>query len=259
MTDISENEYYFCELINVIKFSHRTLKHLKNNGRHSDGFVYITSGSCSYKFTDGTGFTVKKGDILYLAQNAVYDMYIHSDEYAFIYCDFRFSENANRKCAVYSPESISETEAVFRHLHRCYTKPDVNYFSECMADLYKIQSIIVKSAKRKYTKDSKSKISAAVAYIDSNCSNSNLSISQLAEMSGMSEVHFRKLFKNMCNISPINYITYRRIEKAKSLLVYPFITISECARQCGFESGQYFSRVFKTHTGLTPSEYRRKY
>jgi len=49
-----------------------------------------------------------------------------------------------------------------------------------------------------------------------------------------------------------------RMEKAKQFMSYPFITLEECAKRCGFSSQQYFCRVFKKNIGMTPAEYKKR-
>ena len=47
-----------------------------------------------------------------------------------------------------------------------------------------------------------------------------------------------------------------RIEKAKYLLTYTSLTITEIAALCGYSSSAYFAMQFKKHLGVTPSDYR---
>jgi two-component system response regulator YesN len=73
----------------------------------------------------------------------------------------------------------------------------------------------------------------------------------------MSEVYMRKIFKNKYGRSPIEYITSVRLMRARELIGYQFVSLEECAKQSGFSSLQYFSRVFKKEFGITPASYRR--
>jgi two-component system response regulator YesN len=94
-------------------------------------------------------------------------------------------------------------------------------------------------------------------YIKSNFKDLSLSVETLAEIQGISEVYFRRLFKKQYGISPSQYIITTRIEHAKSLIKHSFLSLEECAVQSGFSSVQYFCRVFKKVTGMTPTEYRK--
>lgn len=258
MTDIARNNLYISKIINVIKSNnnnHSKLLHAKS--RHSDAFVYIISGSCTYKFNDGYEFTVNKGDILYLSNKSNYTMYIHTTDYHFIFCDFKFDDALDRKSDMYSPKSPSYAENLFRKLLQVHTSPSRNSFTESMSILYNIYGLILATANEAYINVfAKKRISEVKMYIDKNFNDSSLSICFLAEKAAVSEVYFRKVFKSQYHISPSQYIISIRLKKAKELMKYPFLTLEECALQSGFSSLQYFCRVFKKSTGITPAKYR---
>lgn len=67
-----------------------------------------------------------------------------------------------------------------------------------------------------------------------------------------------RLFKRETGDTPINYLIRIRVDSAKKiLLLYPQEDIGSVALRVGYEDPQYFSRVFKQATGMTPSQYRR--
>lgn len=66
---------------------------------------------------------------------------------------------------------------------------------------------------------------------------------------------YRKL-KALTGINPNQYIRTFRLAKAKTLLVTTNLSIALIAAECGFAYQNYFSRIFKKETGLTPTEYR---
>ena len=256
--DITKNILYIENPENVIcsdiKYSS---KPLSVDGRHSDAFVYILDGSCKYIFDDGRTLIATKGDILYLANKSVYKMWILSEIYKFIFCDFMFSDSNERLSDVFSIEN-SDTESYFRKLLKAFKETGTYGFAESLSLLYKIHGIICKSANAEYVgKDTKQKIEKVKQSIEQGYQNENLSIGELAKSAGMSEVYMRKLFGKVYGTSPSQYITNVRINEAKKLLDYPFLSIEECAKQCGFSTLQYFSRVFKNTCGMTPSEYRK--
>lgn len=83
-----------------------------------------------------------------------------------------------------------------------------------------------------------------------------LSVTELAEISGLSESHFRQRFHQEMGISPSDFIARRRVLKAKSLLKTTDLSITEIAFRLGFQSSPYFAAVFKKLTGHTPSQFR---
>lgn len=86
----------------------------------------------------------------------------------------------------------------------------------------------------------------------------DLSLESIAEQSGFSKYHFSRLFKLYTNFTFCNYLTYRRIKVAESLLIQPDLSITEVALQSGFPSISTFNRIFKQEKDCTPSEYRAK-
>ena len=75
----------------------------------------------------------------------------------------------------------------------------------------------------------------------------------------LEQKYLSKLFKNYIGQGFIEYVTNKRLEKAKKLLANTNYTISEIAEQVAYEDANYFSVVFKRNVGITPREYRMKY
>jgi len=69
---------------------------------------------------------------------------------------------------------------------------------------------------------------------------------------------FRKVFKSYTGLSPGQFFIQLKIEKAKSLLSNPNLSVKEIAYALKFESSFYFSKLFKDKTGITPSAFRQR-
>lgn len=80
-------------------------------------------------------------------------------------------------------------------------------------------------------------------------------LDELAERLEVSAAHLGRVFTKKIGISPGKYITRVRIEYAKLLLLDPDTTISYVAEASGFANANYFAKVFRRETGLSPSEY----
>ncbi len=72
----------------------------------------------------------------------------------------------------------------------------------------------------------------------------------------MSDTYFRKMFFKVYGKTPLHYINTLRIERAKALLSESGITLEQVAIHSGFSDVKYFSSVFKSYTGISPSKYR---
>lgn len=80
-------------------------------------------------------------------------------------------------------------------------------------------------------------------------------VDELSERLEVSAAHLGRLFTKKIGVSPGKYITRVRIEYAKLLLRDPDTTITYVAEASGFANANYFAKVFRRETGLSPSEY----
>lgn len=84
----------------------------------------------------------------------------------------------------------------------------------------------------------------------------DLSMQDVARMMNYSEAYFCKLFKQCFNRNFTSYLTEYRVEEAKKMLAEPTVNVKEIGRAVGYADSNYFAKVFKRITGLSPTEYR---
>jgi AraC-like DNA-binding protein len=84
-------------------------------------------------------------------------------------------------------------------------------------------------------------------------------VRELAAISRLLESQFRRKFKQVFRLSPVQFLLQLRILKAGSLLRSGSLTIGEVSDRCGFESQNYFARYFRQQMGSTPRDYRKRY
>lgn len=93
-------------------------------------------------------------------------------------------------------------------------------------------------------------------YIESNI-DSSLSIEELADIAGFSKYHFHRIFKGIVDEPLSRYVNRLKLERATHLLTYRAdMTITDIAYHFGFTDSAVFSRTFKSHYGVSPSQYR---
>ncbi len=96
----------------------------------------------------------------------------------------------------------------------------------------------------------------ALDYIDANFDRDTLSLNQAAESIGVSANYLSAIFSQNMQKTFVEYMTEKRIEKAKKLLKQTDKTSGEIAKEVGYKDSHYFSFVFKKLQGCSPREYR---
>ncbi len=108
----------------------------------------------------------------------------------------------------------------------------------------------------KVTEQSLICIDNAINYINENLT-SDISLDDIAKNANLSRTYFSTLFKRLNGISPWDYITIKRVEKAMALLKKSDETVLQIATKCGFNNTANFNRAFKKVTGKVPGDYKR--
>lgn len=98
-------------------------------------------------------------------------------------------------------------------------------------------------------------VKRAVAFLQRNYIRP-ISLDEIAREVGISKKRLEINFQQELGISPWEYLTRYRIKEAKDLLKTTDLPITEVAGQIGFDDPAYFSRLFRSHTGQSPKDYR---
>jgi len=98
--------------------------------------------------------------------------------------------------------------------------------------------------------------SRVLEYVDNNFLTLE-SLEQVADVFGYNYTYLSRMFKKISGMPMNKYITEKKINMAKELMgTYPDMMLEEVCGLCGYSDYRYFSRVFKSQTGMTPREYR---
>ena len=79
----------------------------------------------------------------------------------------------------------------------------------------------------------------------------------MARIMNYSDAYFCKLFKQCFKVNFSTYLNEYRVSRAKELLANTNDSIKDIGTSCGYTDSNYFTRVFRRITGMTPSEYRQ--
>lgn len=98
-----------------------------------------------------------------------------------------------------------------------------------------------------------------VEYLEPRISDPDLKIDDITKAMALSRTVFYGKVKSLFGMSPIDFVRHMRILRAERLIVESRKSFSEIAYSVGFTDPKYFGRTFKAKTGMTPSDYRKKY
>lgn len=98
-------------------------------------------------------------------------------------------------------------------------------------------------------------LSQVLDYIDAYLDR-NIKLADLAKLLDISPFHFSRLFKQSIGMTPHQYLSQQRVERAKQLLKKTDRLIIDIALECGFSSHSHLSKQFRQITGITPKAYR---
>ena len=100
-------------------------------------------------------------------------------------------------------------------------------------------------------------ISNAKKYIKSNL-HKKITVTEIAQFLNIDRSHLSRIFKNICNISTQQYILSLKMEMASQSLKKSSMSIKEVANSVGYDNQMEFSKVFKKHFHVTPTQWREK-
>lgn len=136
------------------------------------------------------------------------------------------------------------------------TFPSWFRFEEWLSEAREL--ILQANIKPQYSVEIQTSITKAMA-IAQQTMGQPLSAAEMAQMVNMSISYFSQCFKQIAGQTYTDYLRDVRIERAKDYLRSTTKTIQWIAEQIGYNDEKYFSRLFRDHTGLLPSEYRKQH
>ncbi len=140
----------------------------------------------------------------------------------------------------------------------------VSWFCTTKLPLYGIDGCVVglKGMTRKLGKANPrlhpfNKMMPALDIICNEYSNA-IDLNDLARECHLSPSQFRRTFRKLLGTSPLQFILNVRLQAAADLLTNSRLSVTEIAMKCGFNESNYFTRQFRQHIGISPSEYRKQ-
>ena len=120
------------------------------------------------------------------------------------------------------------------------------------------RNVIVSMAKNNITlaEDKKEELTKRIKELIKEDPCMDLSLTHLSDMMNLSQSYISRVFKQKTGISYVEHVTNMRIEYSKKLLKQTDMSVSEISEKLGYGNPQYYIRIFKSHIGITPGQYK---
>lgn len=251
----------FSELVFVLG-GHAT--HIVNNEEYSiqKGDVFVINENTSHGYTDPHHFRICNimfqpdyflrdfGDIKSLSG-------YHS---LFVIEPALTQQNGFQSRLRLSPERFEEFDCLITRIHHEYISHPAGFQSMTSGLFLQMITSLARIAgdDRREPNDNTVSLANAAAYMEYHF-REDISIEDLASMSGMSSRHFRRVFHDIYGTSPLKYLHTLRIRSAARLLRSTDLPVTEIAIRSGYPDGNYFSGKFKQFMGMPPLKYRNEH
>lgn len=226
----------------------------KINHRVFYGLTFVISGEIVYT-QDKKDFISDRDHLLILPKGQTYSLHCtESGLFPLINFDIANTRSFSQIMAFRVRDPLA-LHNLFYELEVLTKSGDLRNRFHRLSLLYQLLSFAIIPNKEQLSSPKRSVLQPAIDYLENHYDDSNLNNAMLSKQSCISEVYFRKLFKEEFGLSPKQYIQKIRINKAKELLRSEYLSVTTVAEMVGYSSIYNFSKAFKTQTGHTPSEY----
>lgn len=250
---IFEKESFAFEILDVLELRQENVN-LFNTGRNFDAL--------SYRFRDGTllrtgaqSCAPSANSLCFVPARLDYTRTSPLDELIVVH--FHAVNYVTSRIETFTPDDPAPFVSRFRQILALWQQKEPGYRFRCSALLYEIFAECRAGSAAEEAKSSK--IRASVEYLKEQYLNPELTVGEIAARSFVSEVYFRKLFREEYGTSPQKYVIKLRIHHAVGLIATGYYSLQEVAFLSGYTDYKYFAVEFKRIMGVSPSAYRYNY
>ncbi|SEN74401.1 AraC family transcriptional regulator [Paenibacillus sp. OV219] len=226
---------------------------------------YVVEGAASYTI-EGQTFITRRGDLIYHSPQQVHEVHtIPNEKYICISILFDFGEipypveqllGTKRYLGNFAGHTI---ETMLTQLITHYQQPGLAHHTQCQGLLMRILGELSGWKQDQETRtEPQHKIKTKMVLIRNfiaNNYNQDIQHHELEQLSGLSRNYIIVKFRNAFGITPFDYLTRVRIERAKELAIQTNMSFSEIANAVGYSDVHTFGRMFKKKLGTSFSQF----
>lgn len=232
--------------------------------------------------SDGISYTLVPGDIIYIPAGVMHAIKAPKTGIRFVYLinaspfrelkDYDILRPLLNKCLLITPSS---EPAIYESVKILLEQVREMYFSDYdfreMSIYALIMNIMTTIGRNRLARVNKSgsnhsahrndginRFNEVIEYINDHY-NENITLETTAKYFGYSKFYFAKLFKEYFDTTFVNYLSFKRILVAETLLIDTTLSVTEIAFRSGFSSISSFNRCFREIKGCSPTKYKELY
>ena len=234
------------ELLGAYYVSRKPMALSWDKNRKYAALSYRAKGNSTFHCGEET-FCAQDGDILYIPAGVDF-CHKNGEEEIFVIHLLCYNEQKNTICHIHGTK---ELEQAFSQVVQLWQEKAS--YNRTMAALYRLLEILETHTEN--TTPIPRVIAPGVEMLKREFQDPELTVAKLAECCYISQVYFRRLYRQHFGISPLQAINNLRFEYAADLLRSGYYTQKQIAERSGFTDVKYFRTAFSRRFGCTPSEY----
>ncbi|WP_338557072.1 AraC family transcriptional regulator [Paenibacillus sp. KS-LC4] len=228
------------------------------------GFVFALRGHAIFEF-NGTAYEVAPGSVVHGGAGMLLKLEVaEAEDFQFVLIHYRSTLPDLSAGKIHYAEThyLSEYGSNTRMVELLQRLCEVSALAGQMNMLrekelfYSIMNEWLVSVRSHSTNENGKMVEQALDYIHHHYMEP-LTAAGLAELHSMGKKQFAYAFHKYSGRSPIDYLIEHRMKRAKYLLTTSNCSVSSVARNVGYEDAHYFSRLFRKHSGCSPSMFRQ--
>ena len=222
-----------------------------------EGCCKATIGEKEYIINPGQGFLALEG-VAHKTISINEDTPSRCIEFKFVILDKDFHSDLENLPSVFTVDDFGKN--LLSNIIQCSKIPSDSMVNRCGVYFISFLFAIMDPSLSKSVqanKNEKSPVEKIINYVEEHYTQPLL-LEEIAKYVGYNKSYICTLFKNEKGITINDYLNNIRIQRACYLISYSNIGLKEIAKQTGFTSIHYFSRIFKESVGISPGQYRSR-